>query len=102
MRRPATVTVPVVGRNAPPIMRSSVVLPHPERPMIATIRPRGTDKLMPFNTGRTSYAKLTSLISTRFSIKAGRGDQKGVNFKPPIGPQQRWVDPHRGSGLREY
>ena len=35
-------TAPAVGRSCPPITRSSVVLPQPLPPMIATTLPRGT------------------------------------------------------------
>ena len=44
-------TAPPVGRSWPLIRRSSVVLPQPLPPMIATTFPRGTRIVMPFSTG---------------------------------------------------
>ena len=52
MRCPATLTVPRVGLTWPPINRSSVVLPEPLSPMIATTLPRGTTMSIPVSTGR--------------------------------------------------
>ena len=48
----------------------SVVLPLPEAPMIAIMRPRGACRLMPFRTARPSgepYEKFTDRTSTRAS-----------------------------------
>ncbi len=51
---PNTRTAPFVARSAPPISLSSVVLPHPLPPMIATTLPRGMTRLMPDRTSRVS------------------------------------------------
>ncbi len=57
--------------------RSSVVLPLPEAPMIATILPRGTLMVTPFRTGWRPYEKFTDWTSTRISsgtreLRSGR------------------------------
>ena len=46
--------MPPVGRNWPPMQRSSVVLPQPEPPMMATTLPRGIFMSIPCSTGRPS------------------------------------------------
>ena len=53
---PNTLTLPAVGRIAPVIRRSSVVLPVPLGPMIAVMRPRATVRFRPSNIGRPPIA----------------------------------------------
>ena len=62
---------PPSGRSCPPISRSSVVLPQPLPPMIATTLPRGTRIEMPLRTGRRPYAK-TSPTSTSTRVSGTR------------------------------
>ncbi len=51
IRRPATVTVPAVGRSSPAIMLSSVDLPLPDGPMTATTSPAATPMLTSASAG---------------------------------------------------
>ena len=47
------------------MIRSSVVLPQPDWPMMPTTDPRGIERLTSFSTGRAaSYPNATSFIST--------------------------------------
>src|SRR4029077_1123435 len=50
MSRPATATTPALGRSRPPRICSSVVLPDPEAPTIATRSPIVTERLTPSST----------------------------------------------------
>ena len=52
IRRPATVTIPVVGRSRPAIRLSSVDLPLPDGPMMATTSPAVTLMLTSATAGR--------------------------------------------------
>ncbi len=51
IRRPATVTVPAVGRSSPAMRLSSVDLPLPDGPMTATTSPAATPMLTPASAG---------------------------------------------------
>src|SRR6185312_4676813 len=50
MSRPSTKTWPLVGRSSPPRICSSVVLPEPEAPTMATRSPADTDSTAPCST----------------------------------------------------
>src|SRR5262245_42172288 len=50
MRLPSIRTWPLEGRSRPPRICSSVVLPEPEAPTIATVSPAATATSMPFST----------------------------------------------------
>ena len=54
IRRPATVTVPAVGRSSPAMRLSSVDLPLPDGPMTATTSPAPTSMLTSASAGRPS------------------------------------------------
>ena len=47
-----TRTAPRPGRAEPPIIRSNVVLPQPDCPMMPTTLPRGISRLTSLRTGR--------------------------------------------------
>ncbi len=49
--RPATRTVPAVGRSRVPARCSSVLLPDPDGPSTATSSPAATDKVTPRRAG---------------------------------------------------
>ena len=51
MRRPATVTVPAVGRSSPAMRLSRVDLPLPEGPMTAATSPAVTSMLRSASAG---------------------------------------------------
>jgi hypothetical protein len=53
IRRPATVTVPELGRSSPAIRFSRVDLPLPEGPMTATTSPAATPRLRSSSAGAT-------------------------------------------------
>src|SRR5262245_31611915 len=65
---PSTVTVPRWGCSCAPMSLSSVDLPEPLPPRIATTWPRGMSKLRPRSTCRSPYEKCRSLISTAFTV----------------------------------
>ena len=48
--RPSNDTAPAVGRIKPMIVFSKTVFPHPLSPMMASVCPRGTSKLILRNT----------------------------------------------------
>src|SRR5579862_2779198 len=52
MSRPATSTWPELGRSSPPRICSSVVLPEPEAPMMASRSPARTVRSTPVSTSR--------------------------------------------------
>ncbi len=54
IRRPATVTVPALGRSSPAIRLSSVDLPLPDGPMTATTSPAATPMLTSASAGGPS------------------------------------------------
>src|SRR5271167_4640024 len=54
MSRPATATVPEVGASRPPRICSSVVLPEPEAPTIATRSPAAIERFTPSSTCSSS------------------------------------------------
>jgi hypothetical protein len=53
IRRPATVTVPMVGRSSPATRLSSVDFPLPDGPMTATTSPAATLMLTSSSAGAT-------------------------------------------------
>src|SRR5437870_565861 len=65
---PATDTSPTVGGSNPASTASSVLLPHPEGPMIDTKPPLGTDRLTSFSTRFTRPATVKSTQMPRATI----------------------------------
>src|SRR5580704_14387407 len=74
MSRPATATVPEVGASRPPRICSSVVLPEPEAPTIATRSPAAIATFTPSSTLRTS-GPWEKLLCTPLALKT-------VSFMP--------------------
>src|SRR6516165_7069357 len=76
MSRPATRTTPELGGSRPPRICSSVVLPEPEAPTIATRAPAATLRATPLSTSSTTgpWRKLlcTSCASRTLSLMAQR------------------------------
>src|SRR5580765_4728389 len=65
MSRPAITTAPAVGRSSPPRICSSVVLPEPEAPTIATRSPDPTSRLIPSSTSSTTGPWVKLLWTSR-------------------------------------
>src|SRR5690349_25013347 len=87
MSRPAISTAPLLGASRPPSICSSVVLPEPEAPTIATRSPGATLRDTPFNTGSssgpwrkllcTSRAWRTTLLMAQRLRRRGAGRAPG-------------------------
>src|SRR5215212_6090423 len=69
--RPRTEISPELGARAPVSIRIVVVLPAPDGPITPRIAPRGTVRLMPRTTGRSSNIRETSRITTGRSRGTG-------------------------------
>ena len=74
-RRPSTVTVPAVGRSMPVIMFSSVDLPLPDGPTIATIWPSSIARSTPRSAGYSSFPVRKTFSTPASSISGARRDE---------------------------
>src|SRR6516162_814018 len=86
MSRPATCTTPELGGSRPPRICSSVVLPEPEAPMIATRSPGDTSRTTPRSTSSTTgpWRKLlcTPCAASTVSLMAQRLGRRGACRTP--------------------
>src|SRR5215831_17417717 len=86
MSRPATRTTPELGGSRPPRICSSVVLPEPEAPTIATRSAGATASTTPCSTSSTTgpWRKLlcTSRASSTGSLMAQRLGRRGARCAP--------------------
>src|ERR1051325_4271109 len=64
---PHTVMLPPCTVSSPAMQRSSVLLPEPERPTMATVWPRVTSRLTPSSTRNGPNSLMTSLMPTTLS-----------------------------------
>src|SRR6266540_6815119 len=89
---PSTNTSPAVGSSRPPSKWSSVLLPDPEAPTIATVSPAATSRSMPSSTGTSSgpvryvlrrsrqpSTRFASFIAQRFGGVDAYGSPRGID-----------------------
>src|SRR5579859_2955368 len=67
------VTLPALGLSAPAMSCSSVVLPEPLAPRMATRRPRGIERSTQRRIWRLPYENASARVSTTVSVTAMRG-----------------------------
>src|SRR5262245_40411051 len=91
---------PSVGSSKPPIIRSVVVLPHPDGPSIAKKAPRGISTEIP-STATVSSNRLTTcssrtsgaVVSVPVTARAYRGGSRPANrCRRRVSPQSRGHD----------
>src|SRR5215211_852247 len=80
-------TSPLVGGSSPPIMRNSVVLPHPEGPSSTRNSPSADARSMPSTAATPSKRLLRSRTST---TAMARGD--GQTARRPDGKEKHGRD----------
>src|SRR5919109_369602 len=88
MSSPSRKTLPSVGRSRPAIMRSIVVLPHPEGPRNEISSPAGSSRSTP-STAATSANRLTSPSSRSPPRACASGPSRSRIPFPPLGPPRR-------------
>src|SRR5574340_1848501 len=70
MASPTTSTSPRVGKSSPPSRCSSVLLPEPEAPTIASVSPGATSRFTPFSTSTVWPVSVKCLTRSRQRITA--------------------------------
>src|SRR5262245_19225929 len=79
---PSSAIAPAVGRSSSPIRCSSVDLPPPLLPTIATLSPGATSRSTPFRIGSTWPAERKSRRSSRTRIAASLMPQRLHRIEP--------------------